>query len=370
MPAHRSRPLIASVALGLVLALSVLPSVPASGTHQGRLRMINGDGFGNPNNVGFTRLYAATPSNRSAPSDVNCLFTASRNFVEGTIVYRSCDGERFEPISPPGINGDPANDSPASLAWFEGAGDPRGSNGMLYVATWKSRTPYVAGSVFRANADAKNPSKIVWETITTDAFGDPDRVSIVGFATFKGHLYAGTFNDWVRRFPRDGGTEIFRTATGDPGDWTVVAPKGFGGPLGPRCNTDAHKMLVYGGYLYVGTEEAGCLDVVGGAIWRTDGNLSPPYDQWEQVNLPGFGRNYNNNVFGLDVFQGHMYATTWTWGPPGSEVWRAHLAPPGEPQPAPFDWEQVSLPGFGNPENQFSSGIVHLDDTLYTIGSD
>ena len=87
--------------------------------------------------------------------------------------------------------------------------------------------------------------------------------------------------------------------------------------------------------------------------------------------LPGFGKGTNNNIYGMDVFKGHLYAGTWSWGGPGAEVWRAPVVPPHKGvTPVPFEWEPVNLPGFGNPHNAVSLGLAHLGDTLYAIGAD
>lgn len=336
----------------------------AAQTPHGTLRAVSLDGFGNPNNYGFHRLYQFQ----------GYLWAVSGNNAQGGIVYRSPDGENWEAVSPPGIDGDRANDSIVSLAWFKGANDPPSSKGKLYAATYCFRceggvAEQNGGDLWRANADESNPGDIVWENITKDAFGDARRQAFVGFVVFKDHLYAGTFNN---EFPEPSGSEIFRTATGDAGDWQVVAPQGMGDP---QCNTDFHLNIVFGNHAYFGSEEAGCLGVKGGEIWRTDGNLIPPYNTlagWEKVTLlPGFGRPYNNNIFGMDVFQGHFYGGTWTWTAPGVEFFRAPVIPPHEGvTPAPFAFEQVNLSGFGDPRNSVNIGMVHLGDTLYVAGVD
>ncbi|MGH2685705.1 MAG: IPT/TIG domain-containing protein, partial [Actinomycetota bacterium] len=87
--------------------------------------------------------------------------------------------------------------------------------------------------------------------------------------------------------------------------------------------------------------------------------------------LPGFGHPWNNNIFGMDVFEGHYYAGTWVWGG-GTEVFRAPVLPPHEGvTPAPFAFEQVSPPGLnGDPRNSINISMVHLGDTLYVAGAD
>lgn len=346
------------MALALVGAASASPESVAE--PHGTLKPVSLNGFGNPNNYGFHRIYQFQ----------GYLWVPAGNRVQGAIVYRSRDGRHWQAVSRPGFDGDRANDAVVTLAWFRGAKDPPGSKGKLYAATFCFRCRGASqngGDIWRANADAKNPKDIVWENVTKNGFGHPDITAFVGFVVHKNRLYAGTF---ASGFPK--GTHVFRTATGNPRDWHEVAPRGFGDTV---CNTDLHINFVYGDHAYFGTEEAGCIGVKGGEIWRTAGNLKDgqtTLDGWEKVTLlPGFGKGTNNNVYGMDVFKGHLYAGTWSWGGPGSEVWRAPVRPPHEGvTPVPFDWEPVNVPGYGDPHNAVSLGLAHLGDTLYAIGAD
>lgn len=332
----------------LAALLLWLPGANGWADDHGALRAITTDGLGNPDNYGFHRLYQAQ----------GYLFMPSGNWVEGAILYRSRDGENWQAVSPPGIDGDLANDSIVSLAWFRD---------RLYVATYDFRAPgdnQNGGDIWRANADAADPADIVWENITKDAFGDPSIQAFVGFVVLKGHLYAGTFNL--------SGSEIFRTATGDPGDWHHVSPRGMDDPA---CSTDFHLNITFGEHAYFGSEEANCLGARGGDIWRTNGDLSDgqrTLDGWEKVTAaPGFGHDWNNNIFGMDVFQGHFYAGTWTWTTPGAEIFRAPVIPPHEGvTPAPFEFEQVNESGWGDDRFNGNTSIVHLGDTLYVSGID
>ena len=214
-------------------------------------------------------------------------------------------------MSPPGIDGDLANDSVVSMAWFRGANDPPGSKGKLYVTTFDYRAPgdnQRGGDIFRANADAEDPADIVWEPITKDGFGDATRLAFDGLVVLKDHLYVGTF------VASPNGSDVFRTATGDPGDWHSVITRGFGDP---KCETDVHVNIVFGDHGYFTPEQAGCLGTKGAEIWRTTGdalaNGQKSLDGWEKVAVDGFGDRANNVVFGMDVFRGHFYAATWSW---------------------------------------------------------
>jgi len=152
---------------------------------------------------------------------------------------------------------------------------------------------------------------------------------------------------------------VWRSETGEPGAWTMISPKGWN----TEGNTDSTVMLVYDGYLYVGTESARSKKKIGPQLWRTDGNLAAPYDQWEQVNANGFGNPSNHNICGLSELNGQIYAGTWN-ETEGLEVWRTT---PSETVPFP-DWEQVNRNGFGNKDYSHTSSMVELDGVLFLSG--
>jgi len=318
------------ILFAFVLALLLCSRVLAEEKRQ--LRLISSDGFDDPMNtaVGATKIHE------------QYLYLGTWNVANGCKMYRTKDVKEFELISTGGF-GNVNNFDIISLEWFKG---------KLYVGTWNMKD---ALAVYRANADAPNAADIVWEPITADGFGDIGNKAATFMCIFKDCLYVGCFNPLS-------GPEVWRSATGDPGSWTQVNQDGWGF----RSNSDATRMLVHDGYLYVGTESARELNdpKVGCQLWRTDGNLSPPYDQWEQVSPGGFGNPFNHNVCGLAMFNGKMYAGTWNTTQ-GTEVWRATPS-----ATAPFsDWEKVNENGFGDPENIWTLAISAVDDTLYAGGA-
>lgn len=317
---------------------SILVAASASsalGEETWRLRMIDGTGLGNANNAGVGRMVAHE----------HYLYLASWNTQEGTIVYRSKDGESWEPISEPGIGAGAAADF--TLAGFVWYGD------HLYAGTWNQRH---GAAMYRANADAPDANDIVWETVTTEGFGNRRNWGFTHLRPFNGHLYVSCFNFLE-------GSEVWRSDSGDPGTWAMVCPKGWNATF----NTDTTMMVVHDGYLYAGTESARDTEYVEGMqLWRTDGNLAPPYNQWEQVNDNGFGNPRNHNICGFAVLDGRIYAGTWNQTQ-GIEVWRA--APEKE---TPFtNWERVVQGGNGDQDNIYTTCMVTLDDTLFlsTIGT-
>lgn len=293
-----------------------------------RLRMLNNDGLGDRNNVGVGRL----------AEHGDWLFLCAWNTQSGLKVYRSKDAQQWERISPDGFNGNINNFTVAGFVWI---------GEYLYAGTWNQRE---GAAMFRARADAPNAADIKWETIVESGFGNPRNWGFTHIREFKGQVYTGCFN-FIE------GSEVWRSASGDPGTWTMVCPKAWGS----KVNTDSTMMLVHDGYLYLGTETA--RDVAygeGTALWRTDGNLAPPYNQWQQVNANGFGNGRNHNICGLAEFNGKIYAATWNQTQ-GFEIWRAT---PGKD--APFrDWERVVSGGLGDPASVFATCMVTMDDTLF-----
>jgi len=316
-----------AIAAGLA---SLFPGVVMA-DEKWQVKIINKDGLDDARNTGIGTMKAHK----------NFLYAGTWNMTNGCKLYRSSDGENFTLINTGGF-GNVNNFDAISLEWF---------NGKLYAGTWNMKN---ALALYRANADADDVADIVWETITTDGFGDAGNKAATFMCIFKGSLYVGCFNPVS-------GPEVWRSASGDPGTWTQVNKDGWGFP----SNSDATRMLVHDGYLYVGTESAreALAPKVGCQLWRTDGNLAPPYDQWELVNNGGFGNPANHNICALAMFRGKMYAGTWNTRQ-GFEVWRATPT-----QTVPFlDWEQVGENGLGDPENIWTLGMSVFDDTLYLAG--
>ncbi len=293
-----------------------------------RLRLIDDKGIDDPNNAGVGRLLAHG----------DYFYLGAWNVHSGAIIYRSRDGENWERISEPGFNGNQNTFTVAGFTWY---GD------YLYAGTWNQ---FDGAGMFRAKADAANPKDIVWEAISTDGFGNTRNTGFTNMREFNGYLYAGCFN-FVE------GSELFRSQTGDPGTWTMVIPKAWNS----KVNTDSTMMIAHDDYLYVGTESARDTQWTEGCqLFRTDGNLAPPYDQWEQVNANGFGNGHNHNICGLATLDGKLYAGTWNLTQ-GLEVWRATPA-----KNAPFaDWEKVVDGGFGHKGNVYTCCMVELNGTLF-----
>jgi hypothetical protein len=295
-----------------------------------QLRLIDDKGFDDPHNIGVGRM--------TAHGDY--LYLGTWNNGTGAKMYRSSDGERWELMGSGSFTGNRNDFVVVSIAWF---------GGMLYAGTWNQAD---GAAMFRADGEMENAAEIVWEEVTADGFGNPNNTGFTHMRAFKGHLYAGCFNYTE-------GSEVWRSETGEPGSWTMVIPKSWN----TVNNTDSTVMLVHDDYLYIGTESARAKYETGAHLWRTDGRLSPPYDQWELVNIDGFGNPRNHNICGLGTLNGQIYAGTWN-ETQGIEVWRAT---PSETLPF-ADWEQVNRNGFGNPDYSLTTSMVELDGALFLSG--
>ncbi|MBN1652371.1 MAG: hypothetical protein JXA30_01200 [Deltaproteobacteria bacterium] len=256
---------------------------------------------------------------------------------EGSVVYRSADGgETWTPISKPGINGNSANVTSTSLVWFKG---------KLYVGTWQEKIAGVA-QLFRANADAENASEIVWEAITTDGFGNENNDGFTNAIVFDGYLYIGCYNLIE-------GSEIWRSASGDHGSFSMCITKGWG----RSDNSDTTTFYVYNNRLYAGTESVRGLPTSwkGTALYSTAGGSGPL--TWTKDSPDGYGDQSNTNTGALSVFKDHMYACTWNGF--GMQIWRTPMVG------TPWTWTKVFTDGGDSTDNDVCQALIVLDDRIF-----
>jgi hypothetical protein len=269
---------------------------------------------------------------------------------KGAQVYRTSDGVTWSTASEPGFGVYTDTISAVlDLAVFDG---------QLYAgAGWGN----IQGQLWRT-ADGTT-----WEPVTTDGFGNGSSYAVSALSEFGGLLYAGVSNpngagiwrsvsgepgDWIQVAPDEPGTEDVHQVTGfavyrgalyaalegeataqvwrstNGSAWDTVVADGFGDPN----NYFAGGFAQYGGYLYLGTQN----DVSGAQLWRTaDGTA------WTKAVGDGFGETANLKIEMLSVFAGQLYAGTKNIDT-GLEVWRSSDG---------LDWEQVNLAGFGDSNN-------------------
>ncbi len=297
-----------------------LPSLAEGGA----LARVNTDGFGDEAN---TAIYALYPSDEASK-----LYAGTWNRATGCQVYASDDGAVWTKVAAGGL-GSADNFCAASLAWFDG---------RLYIGTWNMAS---GAALYRSGPKGGEGS---WEAITRDGFGSPDNERITRLCVFNKMLYAATFNAQT-------GPGIWRSDSGDAGSWQQVNANGWGAP----SNSDVSMLTVHDGCLYAGTE-ALHPPFRGAQLWRTDGKLAAPFDQWQCLNTPGFGKRTNQHIGGIAALDSTLYAATWN-GASGLEVWRAPLT-----DKAPLaNWEKAASDGITNPAYAMATGLVLYKKALY-----
>jgi parallel beta-helix repeat protein len=181
-----------------------------------------------------------------------------------------------------------------------------------------------------------------WTQVNADGFGDTANARADIMTVYAGNLYVGTMNSSV-------GTEIWRTAgSGGPPftDWTKVNTPGFG----DWYNFRGRSIAVYGGYLYVGTDNS----MTGAEVWRTAGSGGPPFTDWTKVNTPAFGDFNNYAAKSMAVYNGRLYVGTDN-SATGGEVWEYDG----------FSWNQVNTDGFGDLNNVYANSMSVRNNGLY-----
>jgi len=141
---------------------------------------------------------------------------------------------------------------------------------------------------------------------------------------------------------------VWRTATGDPGDWDVIWTASAGASI--------RWMEIHNGLLYVATTfDLGVIDAPF-QIWATDG------DSFWSVVENGLGSPDNDSVYCLASYNGWLYAGTEN-PTTGYEVWK--LEGPGEDGATPV---QVVANGGPTPRNEIAGTMFVFRDKLY-VGS-
>jgi hypothetical protein len=281
--------LVLNLALALGTLLISLPAlVSAQGPGSGWVQ-VNPDGFGNNHNSAILSLAAFNGQ----------LYAGTLNENTGAQIWRT--GSPWTAVMTDGF-GNPNTTGIDHLIEFKG---------HLYASTWNWND---GGEVWRSSTGDVGD----WTRVVTEGFGDLTNVEVFRFAVFSDTLYAGT---WV--YTSTHGVEIWRTNSGDIGDWQRVVSNGFDGDVN---NTTVLSFETFNGYLYAGTSSRvyGTAQSTGGEVWRSNDGMA-----WTQVNTDGFGTPQNYLVSALAAFDGNLYAST-LYKPPdgegsGYQVWRCHV---------------------------------------------
>lgn len=185
-----------------------------------------------------------------------------------------------------------------------------------------------------------------WDLVSSVGFGVANNVAVYCMELLGGYLHVGTYHY--------GGCQVWRYS-GSGTTWTQVNTDGFGDPE----NAWVSSMAYYGGYLFVGTYRgAGC------QVWRTASTVTLPYTDWTKVNTNGFGDTKNFAATSMTASGSYLYVGTDNSadGYTGTEVWRTQGA--GGP---PFtDWFQVNVDGFGDAKTGTTTALIEFNSNLYS----
>jgi hypothetical protein len=289
-------------------------------------RAVTTDGLGDPTEEGFWDALVVGAAQVPGGSH---MFTISWNSDNGGRVFRTSDGDNYEPISDPGF-GNPENWALLGLEYYQDC---------LYVSTWNGAE---GGELWRS-CDALETSP-TWEQVVDSGFGNPDNHTAGTHVKAWGdRLLIGTFNPLANDGPR-----MFSSFNGDSGTWVEVSPPKFGLLHAISDMTIGHVFSGDGAY-YVGVEiqlissipgiKKGCLIVRGSPNGATY--------TWEVINDPGFVPLPDGNLFNIactdideyvTIINGQvshwLYASTWNPAT-GGQLWRT-LG--GEDS---ISWEQI-----------------------------
>lgn len=182
-----------------------------------------------------------------------------------------------------------------------------------------------------------------WSAVVDDGFGDPANGGIDHLLPFNGQLYAGTWN-WNGASNSSNGGQVWRSANGS--DWTRVVNNGFG----DAGNDEVFRFEVFDGQLYASTWSYSAAH--GAEIWRSpSGNAG----SWTRVAANGFGDNQNEAIISFAVFGGQLYAGTIN-EVTGGQIWRSADG---------VTWSPVNAAGFGFSSNWAISALAAFDGSLY-----
>ena len=209
--------------------------------------------------------------------------------------------------------------------------------GQLYAGTANYAT---GGEIWRSSTGNSG----TWSRVVASGFNDPNNVGIVRAAVYSDTLYAGTLSYITITH----GAEMWRSTTGNLGDWTRVITNGFA----DNNNQVVPSSETFGDYMYVGTGNT----ATGGEVWRChvcDGS------DWTQVNTDGFGSSNYRQVSALAAFNGYLYAATMgKSGLMGASIWRCQTC-------GGSDWTKVVDNGLGDIDTDGASGLQVYQDYLY-----
>ena len=350
-----------------------------------RAPMVHGrDGTWMSRELGYRAM--AVFQGASDPEPALYVSTWSRSRGEGMQILRSVDGERFEPVGPPGLGGLDAT-STRSLVVFKG---------LLYTSPTGATGGRQNASGLATIYGSRDPASGEWVQCNTSGFGDNSNLGIFELLATEDYLYAGTAN--LAR-----GYQLWRTkAEGSPPhEWEQVLVDGAGRG---RLSQGVVSLAGFNGCVFVGSgiqkggidrenkvgpagpelirvNPDGSNDIIMGERRRDGGPLSGM--------LPGWNNPFCGSIWKMGCHEGWLYAGTQDWlvfllyrnfhamesraatllremdleslveGIGGYDLWRTR---DGE------NWVPVTRCGFENPYNHGVRNILSTPHGVY-VGS-
>jgi sugar lactone lactonase YvrE len=229
--------------------------------------------------------------------------------------------------------GDPTNTGIVRLFEF---------GGQLYagVDNWDEAADRSTGAQLLRSSNGTS-----WTPVMTGGFGRIDNGGIFAIDAFSGTLYAATYS-----YTSTHGAELWRSATGNAGDWQQVVPNGFG----DVNNRAIFTFGTHNGYFYAGTVNF----QTGPEIWRSaDGQ------NWNKIAANGFGDSSLTTILALKSFNGYLYSGVYS-NPRTSTTTpilrRCQLCDGS-------DWQPVAPLRFGNAANMAVESLLVYNRVLYAF---
>lgn len=187
------------------------------------------------------------------------------------------------------------------------------------------------------------------ETVTTNSFGNPEVFGFNDGLQFGSYFYVTT--------DTFGGTGvIYRSDSGDPGDWSLAATAGFG----DSDNYALDAMIEFESNLYVTTANA----TEGAEMWRSaNGTSWTPVVGGGATVGNGFGDGENVIIKDTAVFDDTGLGDQFLWAftqnaLTGSEFWRSTDG---------TTWTQTTAPSFTSPTEVYIGQTFSFASRLYVF---
>jgi hypothetical protein len=148
----------------------------------------------------------------------NAYFTGTD--ADGVHIWRSADGKNWNTVGQDLLN------DPAYTNWY--ATNPVAFNGSLYVGTNPMVFAFAPASQYKGGQLYRSRDGLHWQMVLANGFGGTQSPSgIDGLIVYRDQLYALS-NDLAPDGYSFGITYVWRSRTGNPGDWVKVNPDGMG----------------------------------------------------------------------------------------------------------------------------------------------